>query len=431
MTYRDVTKYLFSQLPMYQRQGKTAFKKDLKNILALCKILDDPHKKFKTIHVAGTNGKGSVSHMIAAALQEHGWKVGLYTSPHYIDYRERIKINGQLITEHAVIKFVEKYRKDFDQIQPSFFEITVAMAFDYFAQKKVDIAIIETGLGGRLDSTNIITPQLSIITNISLDHTSMLGNTLPEIAGEKAGIIKPNIPVLIGEYQRDDVFEVFEKKARETGSKLYLSSDIISFHKTAKNEAFQVWAKNKIWIDHIDIPQGPDYRIKNLKTSLAALYLCRKKWNLDPRKIASGIGKLGELTYYVGRWMKIGDEPKIFLDSAHNEAGVKSLIRQIKTMDYHQLHIIWGTVKDKDISQILDILPRDATYYWAKASIPRGLDAQLLENMARKKKLIGHIHASVIEAFKSAKERAAKNDLIIVAGSIFVVAEVLEYKEVV
>lgn len=427
MNYKEVQSFLFSQLPMYQRQGVSAFKKDLTNILALCELLGNPQNQFKSIHIAGTNGKGSVSHMIAAGLQANGYKIGLYTSPHYKDYRERIKINGEFISETEVISFVEKHKDAFLEIQPSFFEITVTMAFDHFAKSEVDFAIIETGLGGRLDSTNILTPILSIITNISLDHQSMLGDNLPQIAGEKAGIIKSNIPVIIGETQ-DEVKDIFCEKASSQKSKIFFADQEAQLSSRENNTArtFSFSVNDNIWISKLETTLTNPYQIKNLTTALFTLNYLSEKLKLDTEKIAFGIKNIHSLTYYIGRWMIIQDAPKIIFDSAHNEAGVSHLVEQIKNISFHQLHIIWGTAADKDISKILDLLPKNAIYYFAKANIPRGMKAEELRDKALKHNLHGHDYPSVASAYRIAKATANTNDLVIVAGSIFVIAEVLE-----
>ncbi|MEE9438170.1 MAG: folylpolyglutamate synthase/dihydrofolate synthase family protein [Saprospiraceae bacterium] len=427
MNYKETTTFLFRQLPMYQRQGVAAFKKDLKNIIALCTLLDNPQEKFKSIHIAGTNGKGSVAHIIAAGLQANGYKVALYTSPHYKDYRERIKINGTFITEQAVIDFVENYKEAFLKIQPSFFEITVALALQYFADQKVDVAIIETGLGGRLDSTNVLLPILSIITNISLDHQSMLGSTLTEIAFEKAGIIKPNIPVIIGETQQD-IYSIFEKKSIENKSQITVADqvshlDIVSKDQTEYNLNFNV--NDLRWIENIKTSLTNAYQLKNINTALFALYSLKNEFKLDPISISNGVSNIHKLTHYIGRWMTVSHKPTIILDSAHNEAGVHHLTNQIAQLEYSNLHIVWGTVSDKDISKILSILPKDAQYYFAKADIPRGMDSTELMSKAKLVGLDGYDYSSVLVAFRIAKANAGEGDLIIIAGSIFVVAEVM------
>lgn len=423
MTYLEVQDFLFSQLPMYQRQGVSAFKKNLDNIIALCDLLGNPQEKIKCIHVAGTNGKGSTSHIIAAALQANGYQVGLYTSPHYKDYRERIKINGEFISEEEVIKFVVDHKEEFLRIQPSFFEITVALAFYHFSKHEVDIAVIETGLGGRLDSTNIITPLLSIITNISLDHQSMLGDTLELIAGEKAGIIKQNIPVVIGEYQKD-INHVFTAKAREKNSPIYQadkSSELIQ-----ENEDSHIYIiKETDWRVRFNGKIQNLYQHKNLISALYSLWILREKIDLDPSKIAIGLENIHPLTYYIGRWMIIQENPLVIFDSAHNEAGISHLVEEISKEKYNQVHFVYGTAADKDLDSILSLLPQDAIYYFAKANIIRGMDTELLQAKAKEFNLIGLEYPCVPSAYRNALSSANQNDIVIVAGSIFVVAEVL------
>jgi len=423
MTYQEVQDFLFSQLPMYQRQGVSAFKKNLDNIIALCKLLGNPQNEFKSIHVAGTNGKGSTSHMIAASLQANGYRVGLYTSPHYKDYRERIKINAEFISEDEVINFVKMYKKDFLRIQPSFFEITVAMAFSHFANQKVDVAIIETGLGGRLDSTNIITPILSIITNISLDHQSMLGDTLDLIAGEKAGIIKNKVPVVIGEYQ-EDINHVFVNKSYITKSEIY-QADQLTHLTEMNNDNYHFSIKNSNWSVDFKTTISNPYQLKNLITALFSVYLLKNQFDLNIKKIALGIENINKLTYYIGRWMIIQEEPLVIFDSAHNEAGISHLVQYLNLKSYEKLHIVYGSANDKDLRTILSILPKDAIYYFAKADIPRGMKTETLKSKALDYNLQGLEYPSVSAAYRNALSTANNDDIIIVAGSIFVVAEVL------
>jgi dihydrofolate synthase/folylpolyglutamate synthase len=412
---------------MFQRVGNTAFKKNLDNILALSEYLGHPHTQFKSIHLAGTNGKGSTAHMLTAILQASGLKVGLYTSPHYKDFRERIKINGAFITEQAVIDFVAQHKEYFEQLQPSFFEITVAMAFDYFAQQKVDVAVIETGLGGRLDSTNIITPLLSIITNISFDHMNMLGNTLPLIAGEKAGIIKKHIPVVIGE-THPETKEVFEKKAAEQEAPIIFADQHFRANLLKKdliNTVFDVYKDEELIYDNLYLALSGDYQIKNLQTCLQSIEHLQHHFSITPASIRLGLKDLRTMTQFMGRWQVLGTSPTIICESAHNEAGIEYAFRQIQEMDYQQLHIVIGTVNDKDISKLLGQLPKEAVYYFAKANIPRGLSANILAEAAKDKGLHGKAYKSVSEAFQMAKQTAKTDDLIFVGGSIFVVAEVL------
>jgi dihydrofolate synthase/folylpolyglutamate synthase len=427
MNYQETIDYLFRQLPMFQRVGNTAFKKNLDNILALSEYLGHPHTQFKSIHLAGTNGKGSTAHMLTAILQASGLKVGLYTSPHYKDFRERIKINGAFITEQAVIDFVAQHKEYFEQLQPSFFEITVAMAFDYFAQQKVDVAVIETGLGGRLDSTNIITPLLSIITNISFDHMNMLGNTLPLIAGEKAGIIKKHIPVVIGE-THPETKEVFEKKAAEQEAPIIFADQHFRANLLKKdliNTVFDVYKDEELIYEELHLALSGDYQIKNQQTCLQSIEHLQHHFSITPASIRLGLKDLRTMTQFMGRWQVLGTSPTIICESAHNEAGIEYAFRQIQEMDYQQLHIVIGTVNDKDISKLLGQLPKEAIYYFEKANIPRGLSANILAEAAKDKGLHGKAYKSVSEAFQMAKQTAKTDDLIFVGGSIFVVAEVL------
>lgn len=422
MTYQEVQDFLFSQLPMYQRQGVSAFKKNLDNIISLCKLLGNPQDKFESIHIAGTNGKGSTAHIIAAGLQGNGYKVGVYTSPHYKDYRERIKINGEFIAEEEVINFVKEHKDDFLRIQPSFFEITVALAFSHFAKHNVDIAIIETGLGGRLDSTNIITPLLSIITNISLDHQSMLGDTLDLIAGEKAGIIKNNIPVIIGEYQKD-INHIFENKATSTQSKIYQADQLSGL--SQRDGLFHFNVKDSNWNVGFESKMTAPYQLNNLVTALFSLYILKDKYKLDTEKIAYGLENIYKLTYYIGRWMIIQNEPLVIFDSAHNEAGITHLVSELSLKSNKRIHIVYGTAADKDLDSILSILPKHAVYYFAKADIPRGMKTDILKSKANNYDLKGLEYPSVSAAYRNALSTANKEDIIIVTGSIFVVAEVL------
>ena len=358
---------------------------------------------------------------MASVLQKADYKVGCYTSPHYLDFRERIKINGKFISKKKVVKFVKKNRVIIREIQPSFFEITVAMAFDYFAKKKVDIAIIETGLGGRLDSTNIVTPILSIITNIGYDHQQFLGDTLQEIATEKAGIIKENIPVLIGEKQ-EDVYAVFEEKAKEKEAVLYTAKDVCllsDYNLTLEGSSFKInGTKYKTDI-------SGSYQEKNLLTAIAGLYLIKKQLSWGENNLKKGLKKVSNNTYFIGRWMKLGTKPIVFADSAHNEAGIQEVISNLQQLSYEKLHIVYGTVNDKDLSKILPLFPKNAQYFWCKATIPRGLDAKKLQEQAIDFDLKGEAYSSVSNAFNSAIQKAQPNDLILIIGSIFVVAEVL------
>ncbi len=425
MTYQQTIDFLFHQLPMFQRVGKSAFKKDLTNIRLLCDRLGQPQNDYPTIHIAGTNGKGSTSHILASILQAHGMKVGLYTSPHYRDFRERIKINGQLVTQDFVIDFVEKHKSSWEHIQPSFFEITVAMAFEYFAQAKVDIAIIETGLGGIYDSTNIVQPMLSIITNISYDHQNILGNTLPIIASSKAGIIKANTPVVIGERQAA-VVDIFTRTATEKNAPIYFASDhfeavpiLVGFD----GMDFDVYKNNELKYKKLQTQLSANYQQYNLQTTLQAIELL--PYEISEKRLRFGLENIQQLTKFIGRWQILSRTPTIVCDSAHNEAGIQFSIEQLNQTPYENLHIVLGIVNDKDLSKMLPYFPKDAVYYFAKADIPRGLDAKVLQKEALEYNLVGTVHSSVPLALEAAKVSASSKDLIYVGGSIFVVAEVI------
>jgi dihydrofolate synthase / folylpolyglutamate synthase len=433
MTYQQTIDYLYQHLPMFSRIGAAAYKKDLHNTIELCTALGEPQNKFKSIHIAGTNGKGSTSHMLAAMLQQAGYKTGLYTSPHLKDFRERIKINGEWIAEDFVINFVERTKALSENIQPSFFELTVAMAFDYFAQQKVDVAVIETGLGGRLDSTNIITPLLSIITNIGYDHMNILGNTLPEIAAEKAGIIKPGIPVVIGEYL-PETQPVFINKAAECNAPVYFASDKFA----ASNIVSSVQA---LHCDVTDIAQKITenftldlnglYQTKNLCTVLCAEgILAQYGFTIKNESEKFALANTKKLTGLHGRWDVIAENPTIVLDVAHNEDGIKQVLNQVSEYRIKnkegriQIHFVIGMVKDKEVSKVLSLLPTDANYYFTNAHIPRAMDAVELKEKAAAFDLKGAHFDNVNQAIAAAKEKAAATDLIIVCGSVFLVGEV-------
>ncbi len=428
--YQETLEYLFQQLPMYQRIGPAAFKKDLTNTIALCAQLDDPQSKFPSIHIAGTNGKGSTAHLISSVFQAAGMKTGLYTSPHYIDFRERIKIDGQHVPESFVIDFVNKNASLFEEINPSFFEITVAMAFDYFAKEKVDIAVIETGLGGRLDSTNVITPLLSVITNISFDHQQFLGDTLESIAKEKAGIIKQGIPVIIGEEQMESQ-AVFNEVTKSKEAKIYFAdrhyqANLLSQTKT--HDSYNVKLNNQFFFENLKVNLHGIFQQKNIQTVLQTIEVFNdlKQFSKIERKhVREGFSNLKTLTNFKGRWQLIGDEPTIICDSAHNEAGLKIAMRELKKYPKEKLHFVLGVVNDKSIDKILSLLPKDAIYYFAKAAIPRGLDVEVLKEKATDFHLKGKTYDSVQQALEAAKKVASKKDFIYVGGSTFVVAEVI------
>ena len=405
MDYQETLNWMFTQLPMYQNIGKIAFKKDLTNSILLSKYLDFPERKFKSIHVAGTNGKGSTSHMIASILQQAGYKVGLYTSPHLKDYSERIKINGKPISKLEVVDFIHNNKSFFDKHQLSFFEMTVGLAFDCFAKHNVDIAIVEVGLGGRLDSTNIITPLVSVITNIGLDHTQMLGNTLPEIAFEKAGIIKANIPVIVGEYQ-EEVHHGFYKKALDENTSLFIAQ------------------KNVTHLYLTDL-KGT-YQDSNVKTAVQTIRVIQDlNFDISESDIKTGLKNVVKNTELLGRWQILNKQPLTICDTAHNKEGLIFVLRQIRDHKYEKLHFVLGVVNDKDLENILPLFPKEATYYFCKPNIPRGLDAAELQKKAKDFKLLGEVYLSVNDAFMDAQKNASSADFIFIGGSTFVVAEVL------
>ena len=432
MTYQQTLDYLFTRLPMFSRIGAAAYKADLTNTIRLCDALGNPQHKFKSIHVAGTNGKGSTSHMLAAILQTAGYKTGLYTSPHLKDFRERIKINGdpygyQEVSKEFVIDFTERIKPLVEEIEPSFFEITVAMAFEYFVQQKVDVAIIETGLGGRLDSTNIITPELSIITNIGWDHMNLLGDSLEKIAFEKAGIIKQGIPVVIGEVI-PQTQSIFEKVSVEKKSPLSIASQkrqVLDWnwenHELVVEVAEEHHADHKIY--HLDLPGI--YQAKNLLTVLEACSLLQQQgWKLDDKIIHKGLQHTKKLTGLHGRWEIIHTSPLVVLDVAHNVDGIRQLVQQAEITEHNQLHIVIGMVKDKDIERVLALLPKNAAYYFTKAQIPRALPEDELMEIAEKIKLKGYAFPEVNNALEFALQHAHPDDLVIVCGSVFLVGEV-------
>ncbi|MEM9545017.1 MAG: folylpolyglutamate synthase/dihydrofolate synthase family protein [Bacteroidota bacterium] len=426
MTYQDAETFLFNELQSFQEKGKIAYNSTLENAFALSEMLDNPHLKFKSVHVAGTNGKGSVSHMIAAGLQANGYKVGLYTSPHYKTYRERIKINGQLISEADVTQFIKTYRAQILKMKPSFFEITCALAFAHFAKEKVDVAVIEVGLGGRLDSTNIIRPLLSVITNISFDHQSILGNTIEKIAWEKAGIFKQNIPVVIGENQIETL-PVYAHKAKEVNAILHYTEDDTAYNCNEKinHTKCSFHVVDRDWNFDIETPMSSPFQLKNLRTSLYALYHLRDHFNLMTDKIAQGIKNLNTLTYYIGRWSTLRNNPLVILDSAHNVAGVTYLVQEVQKMFYTRLRLVWGASKGKDIDEILSLLPKDATYYFCNAQNTRAIEGEELREKAQEYQLEGYSYRTVKVAYQVALAESSETDLIVVAGSVFVVSEVL------
>ncbi len=428
MTYQQTLDYLFGRLPMYQRVGETAYKPDLKNTIKILDFLGKPHQKVKCVHVAGTNGKGSSSHMLAAILQQAGYKTGLYTSPHLIDFRERIKINGKMISKSYVIDFVEKYKIEFEKIEPSFFEWSVGLAFDYFVKEEVDVAIIEVGLGGRLDSTNVITPLVSLITNISFDHVNILGDTLNKIALEKAGIIKYKVPVVVSQYQSDSG-PVFGAGAREKkcsiefGDKTYKVT-ALKLHNGLLNVTVLKRSNNVEEIYELDL--NGNYQSKNLLGVLSVIqHLITAGFMIEQDNVKQALKQVIKLTDLRGRWQTLSENPLVIADTAHNEAGIKQVVENLKTINYNKLHVVFGTVNDKEIINILTLLPKEASYYFVKASVPRALDENILMQQAKKLKLTGESFSTVQAGIDAAKKAAKKDDLILIGGSNFVVGDAL------
>jgi dihydrofolate synthase/folylpolyglutamate synthase len=435
MSYQETIDYLYTKLPMFSRIGAAAIKPNLDNTIAICKLLGNPEQKVKTIHIAGTNGKGSTSHMLASIFQEAGYKTGLYTSPHLYDFRERIKVNGEMCSKEFVIEFTNRIKPFIEQVAPSFFEITVGMAFDYFEKEKVDIAIIETGLGGRLDSTNVITPELSIITNIGFDHMALLGNTIEAIASEKAGIIKKETPVIIGESSPASK-NVFEEKAKNENAPLYFAEDLLQLKSFQNNWSTALFEFTQPLIHLLDAPLFAKnftiesdlpgkYQAKNLKSVLAATQLLSTMgWKLTATKVTKALLNIQKNTGLMGRWECIQTNPKVILDVAHNEHGIQALSEQLVSLHYNKLHIVTGMVKDKDIQAVLSLLPNNAQYYFTQSHIPRALPVNELVAQATELGLNGLTYMDVNIALDEAIKNANHNDLILVIGSIFLVAEV-------
>jgi dihydrofolate synthase/folylpolyglutamate synthase len=431
MKYQETLDYMFSQLPMFQRIGGAAYKANLDNTIAILNLLDNPQNNFKSIHIAGTNGKGSVSHYLAAIFQSAGYKCGLYTSPHLKDFRERIKINGEMISKTNVIKFIETYGNDFQRIEPSFFEMTVGLAFKYFSDEKVDIAIVETGMGGRLDSTNLITPELSIITNIGFDHTQFLGDTLGKIAFEKAGIIKSETPVVIGE-SHFETKSIFIDKTKEMNSQIYFADDEYQVNNYSyfilNNQQFLEIMLNKT-VKSKPIKLCSEllglYQLKNIKTVLKAVDILKMNgFKLNQSNIKNGVANVVSNTGLMGRWQILSKNPLMVCDTAHNEDGIKDVLNQISLTPHQKLHFVLGMVNDKEIDKVLKMLPIEAEYYFCKANIPRGLDQNILKEKAERNNLKGESYNSVQKAIKAARKTANNDDMIFIGGSTFVVAEV-------
>ena len=428
MNYSETLEWMFNKLPMYQRIGAAAYKADLDNTIQLLNLLNNPHHNFKSVHVAGTNGKGSTSHMLASVFQEAGYKTGLYTSPHLRDFRERIRINGEMIPEENVVQFIDTYKEKFEQMELSFFEMTVGMAFDYFSKEKIDIAIVEVGMGGRLDSTNLVTPELSIITNIDFDHMKFLGDTRAKIAYEKAGIIKPDIPVVIGE-THPETQQVFIDKAKECNSPIFFADQIFDCDKihieSDIEQQYDVWKNSELYMEALEIPLMGNYQQKNLTTVMCALDQLRDKFNLSEDHIRDGIAKVIRNTHLMGRWQILCKDPLTIADTGHNVAGITEVVRQLAEMSYGKLHFVLGMVNDKDIESVLQLLPRGAEYYFCKADIPRGLDANILAEKAFDMGLRGQVFESVNHAYRSAVNNAHFGDVVFIGGSNFTVAEVV------
>jgi len=430
MDYKQTLEWLFSQLPMYQRIGKAAYKADLTTTIRLLEYLNNPQEQFKAIHIAGTNGKGSVAHILASILTEAGFKTGLYTSPHLKDFRERIKIDGKMIPEENVIRFVFDHKSSFESINPSFFEMTVGLAFDYFAKEKVDFAVLETGMGGRLDSTNVSKPVVSCITNIGYDHMQFLGETIEQIAFEKAGIIKEGIPVVIGKTQ-PGATEVFEKVASKKNTQLFFADKHIDLREVQTREnrflTYDVWKNNQLFIEELNSPLLGMYQAGNITTTLEIIDVLKSILHLkiDEQTINEGIENVVKRTGLQGRWQIINTNPLTICDTAHNPEGIQEVVDQILQTNFDHLHFVFGMVNDKNPESILYLLPKNATYYFCKPDIPRGMEAEILKEHAFKAGLRGEHYNSVKQALNSADNNAKVNDLVFIGGSTFVVAEVI------
>ncbi|MFY9590645.1 MAG: folylpolyglutamate synthase/dihydrofolate synthase family protein [Bacteroidales bacterium] len=429
MNYQEVIEFMFNSLPMYQRVGAAAYKANLDNTLAFDKITGSPHKKYKTIHIAGTNGKGSVSHSLASILQEAGYKTGLYTSPHLTDYRERIRVNGKKIEESFITEFINSHKNFIKNVKPSFFEMSVALAFKYFELQQVEVAVIEVGMGGRLDSTNIILPELSVITNIGLDHTQFLGNSLAEIAGEKAGIIKQNIPVVIGERQKETE-EVFLKKAKEKNSKISFASDNYAckiLNSNLKYSNFEVEKKTSDKSYTLNFNLSGKYQEKNLATILETVDNLRNQgFCISDENLKQGLENLIKNTGFHGRWETLSTEPLTICDTGHNKEGLSYTIEQLLSLEFKKLRFVLGFVNDKNVDEVLKLFPKNAEYYFCKAQIPRALDEKILLEKANLVSMNGKSFENVSSAYHAAKKDADKNDVIFIGGSTFVVADLLQ-----
>jgi len=429
MTYQEAIDFLFSSLPMYQRQGKAAYKADLDNTLRLDASLGHPHRNFPAIHITGTNGKGSVSHMLASVFQQAGYRTALYTSPHLLDFRERIRMNGKPISKEEVVDFLTRQRHTIENIKPSFFEMTVAMAFDHFARQKAEMAIIETGLGGRLDSTNIITPVLSVITNISTDHAEFLGNDLSSIAREKGGIIKEGTPVIVGQ-ANSNTEKIFQSMAAEKKAEITIAPHLF----TPSSHSFS--PEGKTMLRYNNLEEGVtgtvvcdltgDYQHENLLTTLAVIHKLKElEWHLSVDAVENGLSAVSVNTGLMGRWQTVGQHPRSICDVVHNQAGITMVVKQLMQIPWKALHMVWGMVREKDLSSILPLLPPEASYYFTPSSVPRSMDAGVLQKEAARRGLKGQAYRSVEEAYRSAQQKAGPHDLIFTGGSTFVVADLL------
>lgn len=428
MTYQETIEYLFNSAPLFQHVGKDAYKEGLFNTIQLDQYFEHPHHHFRTIHVGGTNGKGSCSHTIAAILQSAGYKVGLYTSPHLVDFRERIRVNGEMVSEEFVVRFVEEHRKFFEPLHPSFFELTTALAFHYFAESHVDVALIEVGLGGRLDCTNIINPDLSIITNISFDHTQFLGNTLAKIAEEKAGIIKKGVPIVVGE-SNEETYPVFVKKAKQEDSKIKVA-DKENLIKSSYSTINGGRIYQTIPYGELAGELGGLCQEKNANTILTAIAVLKEQgYNIQESNVREGFANVCQLTGLMGRWQKLSQRPTVICDTGHNVGGIAYIVEQLKQQQYERLHMVIGMVNDKDVNGVLAMLPPNATYYFTKASVKRALHEEELHELATKHGLKGNCYPHVAQATVAALTNASENDFIFVGGSSFVVADLLTQKE--
>lgn len=427
MNYQETVNYLYNCVPMFQKEGSTAYKEGLSTTFALDKHLNHPHTKFKTIHVGGTNGKGSTSHTLAAILQDAGYKVGLYTSPHLIDFRERIRVNGVTISEEFVVDFIAQNRSFYEPLYPSFFELSTSMAFDYFAKENIDVAVVEVGLGGRLDCTNIIQPDLSIITNISNDHNQFLGSTLAEIAHEKAGIIKKNTPVVIGEWV-DETKKVFMDKAVFENAPIYFAQDNSLVDESASKEIAGGWLYSTKPYAKLRGELGGYCQLKNTNTILTALPLLKEiGYEISELNVRNGFSTVVETTGLLGRWQELQSAPRMVCDTGHNVAGISTIVKQLSHQDYNKLHFVLGMVNDKDIRGVLALLPRDATYYFTCASVQRAMPVEELASLAREKGLEGNEYPCVKEATLAALKEAGSDDFIFIGGSSFIVADLLTF----